>query len=129
MGFTKTTDRLEAMEQMINLWLQDGSVYCNNCDLPYCREMMPCCEDPQIGTNKQHMMAVLMENEMRKELLNKDSGANQSNTMRISLSIPPRLYQFLKTYFERYGEKFPKDNAEIHRMMRRFKRLCIARTV
>ena len=129
MAIVQTTDRLDVIEALINTWLKDGSVYCNNCDLPYIPSMMPCCEDPQIGTNIQHTRVLIIENELKRSHLKKDSGANQTNTMRFSLSLPPRLYQFIANYFAGYGEKFPKDKRELHRLMKRFKKFCIARTV
>lgn len=127
MAIIKTNDRLEVIEAIINTWLKDKTIYCNNCGVNYSGNI--CCEDPQVGTNMDHARALSIENEMVRSNQLKNTGASKKNTMRLSLRLPPRLYQFIRNYFLGYNENFPKDKRELHRLMRRLKAFCIPREI
>lgn len=127
--FVKTNDRMEVIHALINQWLRDNSVYCNNCDEEYV-EGITCCENPQIGTNLSHMQALVIENEIIRDELKYDTGKSEdTGAMRMAFRIPPRLYHFIGNYFKGYNEKFPRDNKELHQLMRKFNKLCTVREI
>lgn len=120
---TKTTNRLDVIEAIINTCLKDNQKYCNNCDANYSGVI--CCEDPQIGSNADHVRALTIENEfIRSENKYETGKGSDEGAMRLAFRLPPRIYDMLSIYFKGYGEKFPKDNSELYALMRRFNKFC-----
>lgn len=121
---TKTTNRLDVIEAIINTCLKDNQKYCNNCDQDY--NGIPCCEDPQIGTNSDHVRALVIDNEIMRSENKYDTGrSSDKGAMRMAFRLPPRIYHMLHIYFKGYGEKFPKDTSELYALMKRFNKLCV----
>ena len=70
---------------------QDIFLHCNHCE----KDMFLCCENPQIGNNKDHTYALVKQNkELSKESMN-EYASNKTKTMRMGISIPPRLFRDL----------------------------------
>jgi len=110
------------IRKFINHWLTDQSVYCNNCGLPFYGEI--CCEDPQIGKNFDHCWAVVIQNKARQ----KGSGfsANNTNTMRLGLSIPAGLLQALERFCkERLGQKLFVNQKDLRGFSKAFPQFAI----
>lgn len=117
------------IEALLNESLKDNTVYCNNCQKDFRKEEFPCCENPKLGTNAEVLRAVIAENDLRRSELYNSNGATRSKSMRIAFSLPVRMYSVIKRYFAKYGENFPKDNAELHSMMRKFRKLTIPKDI
>ena len=92
-------------------------LHCKNCG----KEVWQCCENPQIGTNKDHTLGAIKQNREIQKSRHRDTATNESKTMRWGLSIPPRLYQVLVKYFkDSYQEKFIDNKKDLHAFMRKF---------
>jgi len=123
MALLKTTNRLDVIEAIINTALKDNRKYCNCCDKDW--DGTPCCEDPQIGSNAEHVRALVTENEIMRSRNKYETGrGSEKGAMRLAFRLPPRIYFMLDLYFKNYGEKFPKDTSELYKLMRRFNKLC-----
>jgi len=85
------------------------------------KSVFQCCDNPQIGNNKDHTYALIRQNkELRKERVNAH-GANKTKTMRYGLSLPPRLFQDLRAYFKRlYNEKLFATKEDMRKFMKAF---------
>lgn len=127
----QTKSKWTAVRSYINTWLKDPEVYCNTCGFPYFAcATEPCCENPQYGNNLQHMRGLVRQNMETKKLLDKDTGANKSNTFRFAVSILPKLLEDLEDYFEKnYQEKLWNNDRELKQFMRKFPELTICRKV
>lgn len=117
----KVNNKEEAFRSVINMWLSDKRSYCNVCGKSNDSEKPSiCCENPQVGTNRDHCYALIKQNkEIIKSRLN-DFSSNQSNTMRWGLSLPPTLYQFLKKYCDMHNHNFLKSSEELNWFMKKF---------
>lgn len=123
MTFIKTTNRLDAIEFIINTALKDNRKYCNNCDKDFNGTL--CCEDPQIGSNADHVRALVIDNEIMRSENKYDTGKGvDTGSMRMAFRLPPRLYHIISMYFKGYGESFPKDTSELYALMKRFNKFC-----
>ncbi len=123
MAIVKTTDRFVIIESIINTALKDNTRYCNCCDKDF--DGTPCCEDPQIGNNAEHVRALVVDNEIMRSRNKYETGrGSEKGAMRLAFRLPPRIYFMLERYFKNYGEKFPKDTSELYKLMRRFNKLC-----
>lgn len=116
----KTPDKQKAFEAVINMWLKDKTMYCNNCGTPFIDHPF-CCEDPQIGRNIDHCKGVINQNkELMKTRLN-DFASNKDKTMRWGLSIPPGLHTLLDQYKKMHGlPGLFKEEGEIAWFMKKF---------
>ena len=122
-----TTSKTEAIKSFIGMWLKDSRVYCNNCGEQWNDDLHKyesCCENPQFGKNIDHCYGAFKENKATRETRLKDTGATESNNMRFAISLPPRLYADLSTFFEQYGEKLFNNKAELRRFMKDFPQFC-----
>lgn len=131
MAFIKLTDKIDATRAAVNLWLQDQSLYCNNCNLDakYMLATESCCENPQIGRNIDHMMGAIRQNRMIREMAQNEFNASEGKTLRHAVSMPPRLLLFLEKYFDDHDEKLFNDNKELHKFMKAFPALCSCKVV
>lgn len=118
----QTTDRVTAIEYVMNLCLKDPKKYCNNCDTDYTGKI--CCDDPQIGSSMDHARALILDNERIKQNLLHETGKSEGGNMRMAFRLPPRIYHTIQLFFKKYDEKFPKDVAELHALMKRFNKFC-----
>jgi hypothetical protein len=124
----KVDDKWDAAKAIINTWGKDQTFYCGNCDeefMPEFHKYEACCENPAMGRNVDHLMAVIKQNKMTKQL-NKDQygSTGQNNGLRVCLSFPPRLLQTLEEYFRSHNEKLFNNVEEMHKFMKRFPALC-----
>jgi hypothetical protein len=122
MADIKTT-KMNAIKALINEWLKDHTMYCNNCDLdanPALLAYESCCENPQIGRNIEHYLGCVKQNKAIREFQLKETGATENNNLRHAVSLPPRLLFWLEGYFDKYGEKLFNNRSELHAFMKRF---------
>jgi hypothetical protein len=98
MVFIKTDNREAAYRALINQGLKDKTKYCNYCGLPYHPEVMPCCEDPQIGTNYDHTQAVIFLCKEIRETRKNKYGSTDDKSIRNLVSIPNWMYYILDNY-------------------------------
>ena len=119
----KTSDKWLACRNYINLWLADDTLYCNNCGMPFhaahFRES-PCCENPQVGRNFDHMKALFDQNKRRREEQKNRYGSNESKSFRVCVSIPARLLTDLEQFFKKHGEKLFNNDRELRQFMQKF---------
>ena len=138
MAFIQSSNKVEAAKAYINTWLKDPTFYCNYCGMDYHPHIVDtgegvysqfCCEKPEIGTNSLHTKGIIEQNKRLRDQMVKSTGATESDSMRLGLSMPPRLYNDLKAYFERHGEKFLDTPKELHAFMRAFPQFCIPKSI
>lgn len=129
----KTKDKWDAAKSVINLWLADQTLHCNNCGEKFNADLWkegPCCEEPEIGRNMDHLKGVINENKRIREQAKNDYSANDDKNLRIGLAMPPSLLLTLEDYFKKHGgEKLFRNNQEMHSFMKKFPMLCTARKV
>jgi len=124
--FIKTADKWEAIRAFINMWLKDKTLYCNACGDAYYKELFPCCDTPQIGTNLDHVKGVIEQNKIRRAECRDDHAANKTNTMRWGVSLPSRLYQDLERYCQKTNnQKLFENPKEMRTFARKFKIFAI----
>lgn len=122
----KTANRREAYQAIINMALKDNRVYCNTCGNTYNPEaQLPCCEEPQIGTNADFAQICIKEVKDIKSALNNDYAAFSDKSMRWGLKLPPFLYQLLDEYERKYDRKFISNNEDIVWFAKNFPQFCI----
>ena len=130
MAFVKTTDKWTAIHAFINTWLKDDTKYCNNCGMDFIPDGMACCDNPQYGTNKEYMVALLKQNKLRQETRKNDFASDDKKSLRLGVSILPRLLDDLEQYCETtMKEKLWKNDHELNEFMRRFPCFCIPKKV
>jgi hypothetical protein len=135
MGFKITNIKETAIRAFLNEWIKDEQIYCNYCGMIYTPppegcEPIICCDKPQLGTNKSLLTALIHENKRIRENRLNDFGSNEDKTMRIAISITPRLLHDLEEYcIHTLKEPLWKDRAEMDDFMRSFPQLCVCRKV
>ena len=131
MTFIKLTKKEDAIRAVINTWLKDQTLYCNNCntDSRYFLADESCCENPQIGRNIDHMMGGIKQNKIIKETALNEYGSTDDKTMRYAVSMPPRLLMTLEQYFETHNDKLFNNQKELHNFMKAFPALSTAKVI
>ena len=109
--------------------MRDPTIYCNCCGNEYVKELMPCCDDPQIGTNKTLLKMMIEENNHIRAGLADEYAANQSFNMRWGIRILPRLLNEMEKYFRQYGEKVFNNDKELTQFMKDYPYFCIPKKV
>ena len=101
-------------------------LHCKNCG----SEVWQCCENPQIGNNKDHTYALIQQNKKITQTRQNELASNKDKSMRLGLSLPPRLYQDLDSYFKKtYDEKLFNTPKEMREFMKRFPAFRIAEKI
>jgi hypothetical protein len=132
MTFIKTTDKMVAIQGIINEWLKDQTFYCGSCGEklnPAFHIYESCCENPMFGRNVDHARLIVKVNKQTTDGTLKKTGAGKDNTFRYSINMPASLYQMLENYFKKHGEKLFNDTKELHQFMRKFKAFTIPEEV
>lgn len=121
----KTPNKQLAFQAVINTWLKDKTIYCNECGATYA-EYVNRCADPacgsiQIGTNMDHCKGVINQNkELAKTRLN-DFGSNADKNIRWGLSLPPSLFNVLDQFKKMHNQPgLFKEDGEIVWFMKKF---------
>lgn len=125
----KTENRREAYQALINTLLKDNTRYCNTCGKNYNINHMPCCEDPQIGTNLDITKAVIEQNKWLRETAANDYASTKDKTLRFGISVPQYLYAALDNYERKYGRKFLTSDADVVWFAKNFPQFAIPRRV
>jgi len=89
-------DRKKFLHAIINTWLKDTRMYCNNCAADFKPELKKCCEDSQIGDNYSICKAVVEQNKMVKSTRVNSFASTSDKTLRWGVSLPLGLYQALE---------------------------------
>lgn len=130
MTVVTTRDKEAALRAIITVWLKDQRIYCNNCQATFFPDIPPCCENPQIGKNIDHTMGLLKQNKAMRGLQKSVTGANESNTMRWGVSLPPDLYTTLNKYLQSCGEKgLFVDKKDLRWFMKKFPEFTIPQKI
>lgn len=126
----KTSNKEAAFKAVINTWLKDKRVYCNNCGHDFKPELGKCCESPEIGKNIDVMLAIVQQNKnLRAEQFN-DLGSSRDKTIRFGVSLPPDLYQILDKYCRDHGDKgLFADAKDLNWFMKKFKCFTIPKEI
>jgi hypothetical protein len=118
-------NREDAIHALINTWLKDPTKSCAYCGKGYNYERFmaegPCCEQPLINTNHEHMKLFQQELEVIRQTRKNKYGSNDDKTMRMGLSIPAGLYVFLdKAMIKNYGERLFTKEYDANWFMKKF---------
>ena len=127
-----THSKVEAIKSFITTWLKDQRVYCNNCGEQWNKDIHlyeSCCENPQFGKNIDHCYGLLKQNKETKLSRLKTTGATDNNNIRFAVSLPPRLYADLETFFAQYDEKLFNNKNDLRKFMKEFPEFCSCQTV
>ena len=93
-------------------------------------EIWQCCENPQIGNNKDHTYALIKQNKEMLKIADNEFSSNQTKTMRLGLSLPPRLFNDLGLYFQKmYNEKLFDEKKDLREFMKRFPAFRVAEKI
>lgn len=110
------------------MWLQDEQLYCNNCEAIYGEKPMPCCENPQVGRNIDHCRGVIKQNEQIRQTRKNMYASTDDKSIRWGVSLPPKLLQFLDTFFKMYSTEKKgifKEEGELVWFARKFPQFSI----
>ena len=125
-----TTDKWLAVDSFIKTWVRDPQPYCNNCGFPFIPDGAACCEYPQYGTNAEYMKALIKQNKIRQESRTNEFASNDDKSIRLGVSILPRLLYDLERYCEReMKQKLWVDDKELVEFMKKFPYFCIPKKV
>lgn len=114
---------MEAIKAFVNTWLKDNTFYCGNCGeelMPHFHKYEPCCENMQMGRNKDHVFGIIKQNKETMAKQNNEFGSNEEKSFRFGASLPPKLLQDLEIYFKGYGEKLFNNNKEFRAFLKEF---------
>ena len=93
-------------------------------------EIWQCCENPQIGNNKDHTYALIKQNKEMLKIADNEFSSNQTKTMRLGVSMPPRLFSDLGLYFQKmYNEKLFDEKKDLRAFMKRFPAFRVAEKI
>jgi len=133
MAFAKTSNKMKAIRAFINTWLKDVTWYCNHCGQNFDAKLFEhesCCDNPQIGRNRDHTMGLVNQNKRLQEDRLNDFASNETKTMRWGISIPPRLMSDLERYFKvNYEEKLFNNIGELRQFMQEFPQFRVAKKI
>lgn len=117
----KTPNKELAFHAVINTWLKDRTLYCNQCGEVYKEDKPACCDNPQVGRNFDHCYGLIKQNkEMAKSRLN-DFGSNEDKNLRWGLSLPPSLFNVLDNFKTMNGQpKLFEEKGELTWFMKKF---------
>lgn len=125
----KTNNKEPAFRAIINTWLKDQSLYCNNCGEPFnpSKDSPECCDMPHIGRNIDHCKGVVDQNkELMKTRLN-ETGSTKDKSIRWGLSLPISLFYMLDNYKKSLNRPgLFKEEGEIVWFMKKFPQFKIA---
>lgn len=122
----KINNKWEAVHAVINTWLRDPRVYCNNCGLTACGGLA-CCEDPALGTNLDICKCLIQQNRAMKSSRANDHASNETKTMRWGVSLPPDLMRTLDNYMKLHGHKkgLFEEVSDLNKFMKKFPQFAI----
>lgn len=123
----KTNNKWEAIRAFINLWLKEKTLYCNWCGAVWNdSNTQVCCERPQIGTNWEHTREIIKQNRRRRQQAKNSYGSTDDKSMRVAISMPPKLLMDLEAYVKMTGNgKLFNNPAELISFMKEFKSFCV----
>lgn len=100
----KINNKWEALHAVINRWLKDPRVYCNDCGATYYKEMgIKCCDNPHIGTNFDFCRLLIKQNKQMQATRRNEFASTGSKNMRWGVSMPPDLLRCLDNYMKIHG--------------------------
>lgn len=130
MAFKLTNCKEVALRAFINEWLKEDTLYCNYCGNIFQEDGVACCDKPQIGTNAYLTSELIKENKRIRDTRLNDYASNKDMTMRLGISITPRLLHDLEEYsINTLKEPLWKDRAEMDDFMRSFPEFTVCRKV
>ncbi len=125
-----TTDKWDSAKSIINIWLDDPTIYCNNCGENFNAEFPEkCCDNVQLGRNFDHAYGLFQQNIERRKMQINIYGSTKDKTMRACVSLPPKLMQILEGFFKKYDEKLFNNDKELKQFMRRFPQFTVPESI
>ncbi len=99
--------REDLIRNLINEWLSMPGKSCGMCGQQYFGDTKLCCEQPFITTNKEIFRQFTKELTLKREAQNNKFASNKNKSMRVKLSFPPGLLEYLEHSFKAQanGEK------------------------
>jgi hypothetical protein len=128
----KTKNREDAYRAIINVWLKDKTLYCNNCGKPFdpLKDNPMCCEEPHIGKNIDHCMGIIKQNKELMKVRKNEFASNDDKNIRWGLSLPISLFYTIDNWKKGQGMKgLFREDGEITWFMKKFKQFNIASRV
>lgn len=114
--------REEAVHSLINLWLKDNDKSCMYCSRRNFYEDCDTCHGkPLLGTNKEILKVFSAEMDALRSTRSNKHASTKDKSLRMAVSMPVALYQFLNTSMERlYGEKLITEEHNLNWFMKHF---------
>lgn len=125
-----TRDRETAYRCAINQWLKDRTPYCIHCDTKY-RKGVTCCHEMAVYTNWTLTQQIIAQNIIRREKQNDDFGGmvGHPKDIRVGLSMPTSLYNFLDNYEKMHGRRFMSTKKDLRWFARKYPQFCIIKRI
>lgn len=125
----RTNNKEEAFRAVINTWLKDETMYCNNC-LEFYKEGVVCCDTPQVGRNMDHCKGVIDQNKILRETRANDFASTEDKSIRWGLSLPPDLIRTFDNYKKSLGQPgIFKEPGEIVWFAKKFPAFAVCKRV
>lgn len=125
----RTNNKEEAFRALINGWLKDQTLYCNNC-LEFYKQDVVCCENPHVGRNMDHCKGVIDQNKMLRETRANDFASTKDKSMRWGISMPPDLLRIMDKYKKSLDQPgLFKEPGEIEWFARKFPQFAVCKRV
>jgi hypothetical protein len=119
----KVGKREDAIHALINVWLKDPRKKCGWCGTLYHPAIMPCCEQPFIGTNLDIFDQFYRELKKDRATRRNVYASSDSKEMRWKLKFPPSLLQFLTSMFRKqYDEELFNDKYSTNWFAKKFRK-------
>jgi len=128
----KPKNREDAYRAVINTWLKDKTLYCNNCGKTFDRlkDSPFCCDTPHIGTNMDHCRGIVNQNKEMMKTRKNDFASTQGKDIRWGLSVPISLFYTLNSWKKAQGFKgLFEEDGEITWFMKKFPQFRVASRV
>ena len=128
----KTKNKEDAYRAIINVWLKDQTLYCNNCGKEFRpeRDNPMCCDMPHIGKNIDHCKGIIDQNKELMKTRKNDFASTKGKDIRWGLSLPISLFYTIDSWKKGQGMKgLFMDDGEITWFMKKFPCFRIANRV
>jgi len=119
----KTKSRSDAYRAVINVWLKDPTLYCNNCGKTFdpLKDNPQCCDLPHIGKNIDHCRGIVKQNKELNKVRKNQYASTPGKHMRWGISMPISLLYTLDNWKKAQGKPgLFKEKGELTWFMKKF---------